>query len=501
MDARQQLITEARREFAAENLDEARLLCLAGLSEFPDTPQLLTVLGWIYAQLGDRRSAEVTFRHALSVEPRSFDAHTGLASVLAADSRHAEAEPHFASALDIYANDGDTLFSYGSSLVALCQFEHAIEILERALRLEPNRVGAIHNLAIAHAQLGHWHEVVEHASRALLVDPYAENSLLLRGMARVALGEFAEGWDDYEARCRLKDDYSRQLGLPAWDGKSRVESIVVVPEQGMGTQLMLVSCLRDLVARVPRVTIGCDPRLLGLLQRSFPNVTVVADGLLPALVKAGSYDAYLMAGSLPRVFRRTAAAFDGSAYLCGDATRAAAWRERLVESGPGLKVGVAWGGGAGKADTAHRRTRPQDWWPAATVPHVHWINLQFDVPQGELDEWRQLAGDRFHEWSDLDRKHDLENFAALVSELDLVISAVNSTVHFAGALGTPTWTLVPAGGEWRWLAEGDKCVWHDSVRLFRQRRLGDWLGVFQSLRSELATLSRTSSRPRRKHAA
>lgn len=501
MDALEQLIDEARREFAAENLDEARLLCLAGLSEFPDTPQLLTVLGWIYAQRGDRRSAETTFRHALCHERRSFDAHSGLASVLAADGQHAEAEPHFAAALDIYANDGDTLFGYGCSLIAMRQFEHAIEILERALRLEPNRVGAIHNLAVAHAQLGHWHEVVEHASRAVLVDPYAESSLLLRGMARVALGEFAAGWDDYEARCRLKDDYSRQLGLPAWNGKSRIESIVVVPEQGIGTQLMLASCLRDLVARVPRVTIGCDPRLIGLLQRSFPAVTIVADGLLPALVKAGSYDAHLMAGSLPRVFRRAAAAFAGSAYLRSDATRTDAWRERLGEFGPGLKVGVSWGGGAGKADTAHRRTKPQDWWPLATVPNIHWINLQFDVPPAETDEWRQLAGDRFHDGSDFDRKHDLENFAALVSELDLVISVVNSTVHFAGALGTPTWTLVPAGGEWRWLASGETCVWHESVRLFRQQQLDDWRGVFQSLRSELATLSRTSSTPGRKHAA
>jgi tetratricopeptide (TPR) repeat protein len=501
MNALEHLISEARREFAAENLDEARLLCLAGLSEFPDAPQLLTVLGWIQAQRGERRHAETTFRHALCHGLRSFDVHSGLASVLAADSRHAEAEPHFAAAIDIYANDADTLFAYGSSLVALRQFEHAIEILERTLRLEPNRVAAIHNLAVAQAQLGHWQEVVEHASRAILVDPYAENSRLLRGMARVALGEFAEGWDDYEARCRLKEDYSRQLGLPAWNGKSRIKSIVVVPEQGIGTQLMLASCLSDLVARVPRVTIGCDVRLVGLLQRSYPNVTVVAEGLLPALAKAGSYDAYLMAGSLPRVFRRTAAAFDGPAYLRSDAVRTATWRERLGELGPGLKVGVAWGGGAGTADTVHRRTKPQDWWPLVTVPNVHWVNLQFDLPPAETDEWRQLAGDRFHDWSDFDRKHDLENFAALVSELDLVISVVNSTVHFAGALGTPTWTLVPAGGEWRWLASGETCVWHESVRLFRQQQFDDWRGVFQSLRRELASLTRASSRPRRKHAA
>lgn len=501
MDALPQMITEARREFAIGNLDEARLLCLAGLSEFPDTPPLLTVLGWIFAQRNDARGAETTFRHALCHDPQSFDAQSGLAAVLAAVGRHQEAEPHFVQAIEIYAHDADTLFGYGCTLLALRRFEHAIEILERTLRLEPNRVGVIHNLAIARAQLGHWEHVVDDCCRAILIDPCAAQTLLLRGMARVALGSFAAGWDDYEARCRLKDDYARQLGLAAWDGKSSVRSIVVVPEQGIGTQVMLASCLGDLLARVPNVTIGCDLRLVGLLQRSFPTLAVVADGLLPALAAAGDYDAYVMAGSLPRVFRRTRAAFPTQTYLHAEPARRQSWRERLEGIGPGLKVGVSWGGGAGKADTAHRRTTPQDWWPLVTVPDVHWINLQFDVPTGEVHEWRQLAGARFHDWSDIDRKHDLENFAALVVQLDLVVSVVNSTVHIAGALGTPTWTLVPAGGEWRWLAGGEKCVWHDSVRLFRQSQLDDWRSVFQSLRSELASLSRTSSRLRRKHAA
>ncbi|MGD9633040.1 MAG: tetratricopeptide repeat protein [Pirellulales bacterium] len=501
MEVLEQLLCEARDEFAAGNLDQARLVCLAGLSEFPYTPQLLTVLGWIYAQRGDRPSAEAAFRHALCGDAASFDAHSGLAAVLAADGRHQEAESSFARAISIFADDSDTLFGYGCALIALRRYEQAAEVLEQTLRLEPNRVGAIHNLAIAHAQLGRWQQAAEYCDQALAADSQATQSQLLRGMSRIAMGSFAEGWDDYDARCRLQDDYSRQLGLPAWNGIAKVHSIVVVPEQGIGTQVMLASCLADLLAVVPSVTVGCELRLIGPLQRSFPTVTFVADGLLPALVAAGNYDAYVMAGSLPRVFRRTLAAFPARTYLQAEPARRRRWRERLTELGSGLKVGVAWGGGAGKADTVHRRTVPQDWWPLVTVPNVDWINLQFDVPRAEFAEWRQLAGGRFHDWSDLDRKHDLENFAALVSELDLVISVVNSTVHVAGALGVPTWTLVPAGGEWRWLASGEKCVWHDSVRLFRQRQLDDWSGVFRSLRSELASLSRTSSRRRRKHAA
>jgi ADP-heptose:LPS heptosyltransferase len=107
--------------------------------------------------------------------------------------------------------------------------------------------------------------------------------------------------------------------------------------------------------------------------------------------------------------------------------------------------------------------------------------LQYDAQPAELESWRAACGGRFHDCSDLDKKHDFENTAALVSELDLVISVVNSTVHLAGGLGVPTWTLVPLGGEWRWETSGEHCLWHDSVRLFRQRQFGDWAHAFDEV--------------------
>jgi hypothetical protein len=223
-----------------------------------------------------------------------------------------------------------------------------------------------------------------------------------------------------------------------------------------------------------------------------PGIHVVAGDLIPAMAADGLVDAYVWAGSLPRVFRRSAEAFSGNAYLIAEPVAAERWRQRLNDLGPGLRVGVAWGGGGKAADTAHRRTLPDDWRQVAALTGIEWINLQCDALPEDVACWQRTVGARFHDWNDFDKKYDLENFVGLVSQLDLVVTVVNSTAHISGALGVPTWTLVPLGGEWRWQASGASCLWHRSVRLFRQQRLDDWSDVFDELHAELARRSNSS---------
>jgi len=488
-----ELVDEARQAFAAGRLEQVYTLSLVGLTRFPDSAALLTVLGWAYARRSDLAHAEATFRHALCHEPNSVDSQAGLAAVLAATGNSAAAVPHYRRALELNAVDSHTLFNFGCTLLTLRCFDEAIEVLERSVQIDPTLAEAFHNLAIAHAQLGHWQTAGEFCERALAVDPRAWQARLLRGMSRIALGSFADGWDDYEARCQLPDEQGLRLGLPQWEGPADgKQSIVVIPEQGVGTQVLFASCLADLAEHVPRVTVGCEPRLVGLLRRAFPSLHVVADGLLPTLADSGLFDSYVMAGSLPSVFRRSAESFLGAGYLTAEPRAQARWKQRLDALGPGLKIGVSWGGGARNPDSSHRYIGPDEWQPLTTLAGVHWVNLQYDALPEELELWQQMAADRFHDWHDLDKKHDLENLAGLVSRLDLVISVVNSTVHFAGALGTPTWAMIPLGGEWRWQTAGERCLWHNSVRLFRQQRLGDWSPVFERLRTELMTHADTA---------
>jgi Tfp pilus assembly protein PilF len=498
----QELVNEARVIFSEGRLEQVHALCLVGLTRFPDSASLLAVLGWVYARRSDLASAEATFRHALCHDGNSVDSQAGLAAVLAAAGDFATAEQHYRRALELNASDPRTLFNFGCTLLSLRRFDEAIDALERSVQSDPTLAEALHNLAIAHAQLGHWETAGEFCERALALDREAWQSRLMRAMSRIALGSFADGWDDYEARCQMQDYYIRRLGLPRWGGPAdRKQSIAVIPEQGVGTQILFASCFADLATHVPHVTIGCEPRLVGLLRRAFPAVQAVTGGLLPVLAKCGMFDCYLMAGSLPRVFRRSAQAFPGTSYLVANRLAQQRWQQRLDALGPGIKVGVSWGGGARKFDASHRRTAPDDWRPLSSLPNIHWINLQYDALPEELEFWQRTAGKRFHDWHDFDRKHDLENLAGLVSQLDLVITVVNSTVHLAGALGTPAWALVPLGGEWRWQTSGEHCLWHHSVRLFRQQRLDDWCDVFARLRAELMTCADATRRGGRLDAA
>src|SRR5262245_47567986 len=105
---------------------------------------------------------------------------------------------------------------------------------------------------------------------------------MMRGIVRIALGLLGDGWDDYEARTESQEYFVRRLNVPAWRGpRHDRQSVLVVPEQGIGTQIMFASCVAELATHVPHCTLGCDPRLIQLFRRSFSTVEVVASGILP----------------------------------------------------------------------------------------------------------------------------------------------------------------------------------------------------------------------------
>jgi tetratricopeptide (TPR) repeat protein len=479
---RAELVALVHQEQAQGRLEPARMLCLLGLTRFPHSSELLTLLGWIQSRSGDLAGAESSFRQALCRGAATASTHGGLAAALALAGNYAAAEIHYQEALALDDQDPQTWFNAGCTKLALGKFHAAIDAFRAAIRLDPQMSDAHHNLGVALNKIGCWETAIASCNEALARVPGAWQIRLVRAMARLALGIFADGWEDYEARIESADYCPSLLGVPAWRGPGdRRRSIVVVPEQGVGTQLMFASCLEDLVAHVPRRTLACDPRLITLFRRSFPSIEIVADGLLPLLARNGDFDCYAMAGSLPKFFRPSRQSFPGTGYLAaGNGTRKK-WAARLRALGNGYKIGISWRGGSFRSDSRHRCTTLADWQPLVDLPNVHWINLQYDAQPAELESWRAACGGRFHDCSDLDKKHDFENTAALVAELDLVISVVNSTVHLAGGLGVPTWTLVPIGGEWRWQATGENCLWHDSVRLFRQRHFGDWTHVFDDV--------------------
>ncbi|MEX2016268.1 MAG: hypothetical protein WD873_06480, partial [Candidatus Hydrogenedentales bacterium] len=230
-------------------------------------------------------------------------------------------------------------------------------------------------------------------------------------------------------------------------------------------------------------------RLAPLFARSFPQARIHAharrkDRAPLTINEPLDYQAPL--GDLPRWLRPDPASFpDRPRHLVADERRVAQWRERFAELGSERKVGVSWQAGGQPHERRRRSTALAEWLPVFAVPGCQFINLQYGECADEIAAARKKSGIRLHDFEAGDPLVDLDDFAAKIAALDLVISVGNTTVHLAGALGVPVWALLPTVPGWRWLIAGERNPWYASVRAIRQTTTGDWRGVFAAAAARL----------------
>jgi hypothetical protein len=281
--------------------------------------------------------------------------------------------------------------------------------------------------------------------------------------------------------------------LPCWNGEPLDgKNVLVCAEQGIGDQIMFASCLPDLISRINHCVVECESRLVPLFERSFPGTSAIprhGGNQLERTAVLSTLDVHVPLGSLPRYFRRDIRAFTAhDGFLKVDHDRRDNWRERFASVGEGLRIGVSWRGGSKGKEARQRSTLLSQWWEICSVTGTHFINVQYGDCRAELATAEQ-QGIKIHHYEESDPLKDMDDFAALLQALDLVISVDNATVHMAGALGVPVWTLLPYVADWRWLRDRSDSPWYPSMRLFRQPTLGDWNNVFVKAAKELRQLA------------
>jgi hypothetical protein len=315
-----------------------------------------------------------------------------------------------------------------------------------------------------------------------------------RGLLWLLTGDFARGWPEYEWRWADPNVRLRSFSRPRWDGSSLSgKTILVCAEQGIGDEIMFASCIPDLVKRAGHVVLECDSRLVPLFSRSFPGVGVSA--ACPAdhgnpVPGSPAIDVQIAAGSLPGYLRRSWQDFpEPHAYLVPDPGAVAKWERRYQEAGDGLNVGISWRGGR-KAERGKRSTSLDQWADLLRTEEVSFVNLQYGGSRAEINEVSSRCGVQILDWEDANPLVNLDDFAAQIAALDLVISIDNATVHMAGALGVPVWVLQPFAPEWRWLLDREDSYWYPGVRQFRQSMPGNWGAVFERVATELNRMRR-----------
>ena len=460
----------------------------------PDSGEVYYQLGVLATAQGRIEEAERFYRQSVSKDPLHAKAHNFLGTLLSERGALEQAVECFRRCVALRPDFAPAHSNLGSLLITrLDQFDEGAKHVEEAIRLAPDSPDVQCNRAMLLQYRGQypdalrrWTELIE--AGVLGNDAKAR---LDRALIFLLLGEFEKGWDEYEHRFDADKRRARDFGLPRWnDGPLDGKTILVYAEQGVGDEIMFASCLPDLVACAGRVVLECSERLEKLFRRSFPQAIVHAGKKGDSekwLSEFSPIDYQVPIGSLPRRFRRKPEAFPGQyPYLKADPARVEYWRQRLQREGARPAMGVSWRGGTAATRSAVRSIPPG--LLSEVLPgDVTWVSLQHGA-EGEappLPGLRTFTG----------VTQDLDELAALMCALDLVISVANTNVHLAGALGCPVWVLVSNRPEWRYGASGDCMPWYPSSRLFRCAQDEDWKAVLKRLRGEL---DRFNKRPGRR---
>ncbi len=341
--------------------------------------------------------------------------------------------------------------------------------LRRAVALRPDMIEARSEMSPALCSLGRYAEALEQYRAAQIQQPDNWSARYLEALALIALGDWATGWELHEARWRseLGATHRRLFARPYWLGETDLtgRTILLHAEQGCGDTLQFVRYVPLVAARGGRVLLEAQQGLAPLLA-DMPGVAGVitrGDALPP-------FDLHTSLMSLPRAFRTTLETVPADVpYIVPPTGRLVRWREHLGEPRT-RRIGIAW---SGTPSPWNRAIPLQLLRPIAERPDCELHTLQIEIWPADRAALHALPQIRDHSGA----LADFADTAALISLMDLVISIDTAAAHLAGALGKPTWLLLPVGPDYRWMLERTDCPWYPTMRLFRQPALHDWQSV------------------------
>ena len=458
----------------------------------PDYAKAYNNFGNVLHEQGKFKESIQAYQKALQIQPDYAEAYSNLGVVLK-DQGHLEealqvcqqaikSNPDYATA---YNNLGVILHEMG-------KFERAVLAYHQAIGISPDNSEAYNNLGASLYAQGDLEKSVQAYNQAITTNPQFAEGYKNLGMLLLQKGDFAKGWELCEWRWLCKDFpfEHRNFPQPAWDG-SRLngQSILVWAEQGVGDEIMFTSILTDLLKMGANVMVECDPRLVLLFQRSFPEIQFFPRQNIPDTNLLNTNIAYqIPMGSLGRWLRPNVDSFSKKAnsYLQACPEKTSTLREKYKKlAGGKLLVGISWKS-VNQYTGKEKSTSLDDWTPILSQQDCYFINLQYGNVDKEIKEYCADKNNVFmYVEEKIDPLESLDDFAAQTSALDLVISTSNTTVHMAGALGKSVWTLLPHIPDWRWMLDQENTLWYPKVKLFRQHKIGNWSEVFSRIKMEL----------------
>ena len=435
----EQAITELRRAIALR----------------PDLAEPHNNLGIALAAVGKMDEAIAAYRTTIALQPNHARAHSNLGNALKTDGETTEAIAYYRKALSLESNYAEAHSNFGALLNEIGDAEEALKHHRRAIELRPDYAEAHSNLGSALSRLGRHDEAIAAHRRAISLQPEFPQAHFNLALELLMRGDFAEGWTEYEWRCRMPGlvKIRRDYPQPLWDGTDLGERVLLLyAEQGIGDTIQFVRYVPSIRGRV---LLEVQPSLGRLLNAATPH--------------DGEFDVHLPLLSLPLILSQFEPTATQVPYIRPISRQGIGPRH-------GLRVGVAWAGSATHKNDRNRSIPLEKLAPLAQ-DGVEFFSLQVGTSTNQTGMGLTDLTDSLHDFSDT---------AALIAELDLVISVDTAVAHLAGAMGKLVWVLLPEPADWRWLRRREDSPWYSTMRLFRQSRPRDWDEPIARMSQELA---------------
>ena len=488
--------------------EQAEHLCRHVLNSHGNHPDALHLMGLISHRTGKFHDAIHFISKAIEKRPRMAVFYYNLGLILAASGELGKAKEVYREAIFLKPDYTEAINNLGLILYDEDKIEESIILFQQAIRNNPDFSNAYYNLGNALQAWGHPQAAIEAYDRVLKMLPDSAETRFNRSLSLLLTGNFKEGWDEYEWRFKNLNSPIKngdQKGLQRWDGASFVgKRLLVLDEQGIGDTFQFVRYLpmvKELGGTVIFETIESLINLFG----NFYSIDELRNRRYLERSEL-EFDFYIPLMSLPGIFKTTLETIPAKVpYIFPDTTRVQYWRQQLNKGG--IKVGIVW---AGKTTAEYRRARMSGLehvhlgWagqPASKFASKRLARLEYFTALTKIegiqlyglqkgnaaDQARTLSGS-VNVINLCEESTDFSDVAAAMVNLDLIISVDTALAHLAGAMGKPVWVLIPFVSDWRWLLERESSPWYPTMRLFRQRKRGDWEDVFRRIFDELKAL-------------
>lgn len=456
----------------------------------PQYAKAYFMLGGLLKEANKTDEALNCLGKAIELDPSHFDAYLYKARIHTDIRQYSEALPLYTKAQTLQPDNTQCKLDYANTLNMMNRTQEALDIYLELYKTLPRSPSIIYNVAYTLKKLGRTQEALDYYHRVLELDPnHAEGHFGL-GVAYLSIEDFERGWKEYEWRWNRANMAPRNFEQPRWDGSDiHGKTILLYAEQGLGDTLQFIRYAKVLKDRGATVYFASQNPLVDILSLCpYLDKVVQLHGAVP------HFDTHASLMSLPFIMgTRVETIPHEIPYLHARQDLVAQWAQKL-SSDTSFKIGICWQGNPNYSTPFLRNTvaaksmKVTEFEPLARIPGVSLYSLQ--KTSGEEQLKNLPAGFVVHDFGpDFDITNGrFMDTAAVMKNLDLVISVDTATVHMAGGLGVPTWMLLPEPADWRWMSRASDTPWYPHMRMFRQPQPDDWKSVIELVAQEVRQL-------------